>query len=69
MILLSVWSVIKVFILIFLGIYIIFAFVIVRQVQLMTTTLVIGFEKQLKTLSFFHLLFAFGVLFFAVTIL
>lgn len=66
---LSIWPIIKVFTLILLVIYIIFAFVIVRQVQLMTKTLEVGFETQLKFLSFLHFLFAIGVLIFAILIL
>lgn len=66
---LSIWPVIKIFILILLVLYIIFAFVIVRQVQLMTITLEVGFENQLKLLSIIHLLFAIAVLVFAIIIL
>ena len=65
----SIWPIIKIFVIILLVIYIVFSYVIVRQVQLMTDTLVIGFEKQLKFLSFVHFLFAIGVLVFAVIIL
>ncbi len=65
----SIWPVIKIFIIILLAIYIVFAFVIVRQVQLMTDTLVIGFEKQLKFLAFLHFLFAVAVLVFGILIL
>jgi hypothetical protein len=66
---LSIWPVIKIFVIILLAIYIVFAFVIVRQVQLMTDTLVIGFEKQLKFLAFLHFLFAIAVLVFSILIL
>jgi len=66
---LSVWPVIKIFVLIFLVIYLIFAFVIIRQVQLMTKTLEVGFEKQLKFLSLLHFLFAVAVLVFGILIL
>ena len=65
----SVWGIVKIGILILLALYIIFAFVIVRQVQLMTDTLEVGFESQLKFLSFVHFLFAIGVLIFAFIIL
>jgi len=65
----SVWPLIKIFILIFLIIYAIFAFVIIRQVGLMTDTVQVGFEKQLKILSFAHFLFAIAVLIFAMIIL
>lgn len=69
MLTLSIWPIVKIFVIVLLSIYIIFAFVIVRQVQLMTDTLEVGFEKQLKFLSFLHFLFAIAVLAFAVIIL
>ncbi len=65
----TIWVVIKILIIIFLAIYVIFSLVLIRQVQLMTKTLEIGFEKQLQFLSLVHLLFALGVLAFAVIIL
>jgi len=65
----SIWPIIKIFIIIFLSIYIIFALVVVRQVQLMTKTLEVGFENQLKFLSIMHLMAAAGVLIFAILIL
>lgn len=65
----SIWPIIKIFILILLVLYIIFAFVVVRQVQLMTKTLEVGFESQLKFLSLLHFLFAIAVLVFAILIL
>lgn len=66
---LSIWPIIKILVIILLAIYIIFSYVIVRQVQLMTDTLVIGFEKQLKFLAFLHFLFAIAVLIFSIFIL
>ena len=65
----TIWSVLKILIIILLAIYIVFSYVIIRQVQLMTDTLVIGFEKQLKFLAFVHFLFAIGVLIFSIIIL
>ena len=65
----SIWGVIKICILILLVLYIIFAFVVVKQVKLMTDTLEVGFESQLKFLSFMHFIFAVGVLIFAFIIL
>lgn len=65
----SIWPVIKIFVFIFLSIYIIFALVVIRQVQLMTKTLEVGFENQLKFLSFTHLIAAIGVLVFGILIL
>lgn len=65
----SIWPLIKILIIIFLSIYIVFALVVMRQVQLMTKTLEVGFETQLKFLSFAHLLAAVGVLVFGIIIL
>lgn len=65
----SIWGIIKGLVLIILALYIIFAVVVVRQVQLMTDTLEVGFEWQLRIISFVHLLFAIGVLIFAVLVL
>lgn len=65
----TIWSVLKILIIILLAIYVVFSYVIVRQVQLMTDTLVIGFEKQLKFLAFVHFLFAIAVLIFSIIIL
>ena len=66
---LSIWPIIKILVIILLAIYIIFAIVVVRQVQLMTDTLEVGFETQIKFLSFLHFLFAVAVLVFAIVIL
>lgn len=65
----SIWGIVKIGVLILLIIYLVFAFVIVRQVQLMTDTLEVGFESQLKFLSFMHFIFAIGVFIFAFIIL
>jgi hypothetical protein len=54
----SIWSVIKIFVLISMLLYIAFALVIVRQVQLMTKTLKVGFEFPVKTLALLHLVSA-----------
>lgn len=42
--------------------YIIFAFVIVRQVNTMTATLEVGLEGVIRAISLLHLLFAIGAL-------
>ncbi|KKU22183.1 MAG: hypothetical protein UX34_C0032G0002 [Candidatus Woesebacteria bacterium GW2011_GWF1_46_13] len=49
--------------------YIIFSLVVVRQVQLMTETLEVGFEAQLKTISYLHLAFAILVFLAALIVL
>lgn len=63
------WVIIKALSLVVLGIYIIFAFVIRRQVKVMTDTLTLGFEPVVKFLSFFHLFFAIFVFVTALAIL
>ena len=65
----SIWLVAKVFVLIAFFLYIIFSVVVVRQVELMTSTLEVGFETQLKLLSYLHLAFAVFVFFAALIIL
>jgi hypothetical protein len=65
----SVWLVVKIFALIALVIYLVFALVVVRQIQLMTQTLKVGFEVPLKTLAYGHLLFAVFVLLAALVVL
>ena len=65
----SVFPIIKIFVVFALGLYIAFALVVVRQVQLMTDTLEVGFEGPLRFLDIMHLLFAIAVLIFALIIL
>ncbi|MCH7730551.1 hypothetical protein IID21_03435 [Patescibacteria group bacterium] len=65
----SVWIVAKLLFLFALLIYIIFSLVVVRQVNLMTETLEVGFESPLKTAAGAHLLLAIGVFILALIIL
>ena len=65
----SIWAVAKGFILVAFFLYIIFSFVVVRQIQLMTETLEVGFETQLKILSYLHLAFAILVFLAALIVL
>lgn len=65
----NIWVIIKVLVLILLGMYIIFAFVLTRQVKLMTKTLNLGFEGFVKLLGLIHLAFTFFVFFAALAIL
>lgn len=65
----SIWLVVKILVLILLAMYLVFALVIVRQVQLMTDTLQLGFEFPVKVLSFVHLIFAIFVFLSALIIL
>lgn len=54
----SIWLVVKVATLILLGIYLVFALVIVRQIKLMTTTLTLGYEGLITFFGYAHLAFA-----------
>ena len=54
----SIWLVVKVAALILLGMYLVFALIVVRQVKLMTDTLSLGFEGPIILLSYIHLAFA-----------
>ena len=60
---------IKSFSLVLLGIYLIFAIVVIRQVKFMGNTLHVGLEKQLQFLSYIHLVFAILVFLAALIIL
>ena len=61
----SLWFFLKVGSIIGLMIYVIFAFVVMKQVNLMTETLEIDFERPIKTVATLHFIFAIFVLIFA----
>jgi hypothetical protein len=65
----SIWSVAKVFCLFGFFLYIVFAFVMHRQVNMMTATLDLNFEKPIKALAYIHLLFSIAVFILAILIL
>ena len=65
----SIWSVAKVMVLFALILYIVFAFVIIKQAKIMTETLELGLEKTIRTISFAHMLFAVGTFILALIIL
>lgn len=65
----SVWGIAKIFVLFALFLYTIFALVVVRQIQLMTDTLEVGFETPVKILGFAHLVFSILVFIIALVIL
>lgn len=50
----QVWPLVKIAALVLLGMYLVFSWVVVRQVRLMTDTLQLGFEGFIKMLSFIH---------------
>lgn len=65
----SFWLVSKAFILVALSIYLVFALVVVRQVNHMTDTLEVGFETAIRIFALLHLLFALTTLVIAIMVL
>ena len=65
----DIWILIKALALVILGMYLVFAFVITRQVKLMTSTLHLGIDAPAKLLSYLHLAFAVLVFLAALVIL
>ncbi len=65
----SIWLIVKIFFLVALVIYLIFALVVIKQVNIMTDTLDLSFEVPVKILAFLHFLFALAVLIIAFLIL
>lgn len=65
----SIWLVVKVAAMILLGIYLIFALIVVRQIKLMTSTLILGYETPIIMLGYVHLAFAVLVFLSALIIL
>lgn len=65
----SILAIGKIFALIFLGIYIIFALVIVKQVSLMVATVEAGLEFLIKLIAWAHFIFAVFVFLTAFVIL
>ena len=63
------WLLAKAFALVLLGIYLIFAMVVIRQVKLMADTLHVGFAAPMKFLSYLHLVFTALVFITALVIL
>lgn len=67
--LIPLWAIVKILACILLGMYGIFALVVVRQVKLMTDTLRLGFESVMRFLAYAHLIFAVIVFIAALVIL
>jgi hypothetical protein len=61
----SLWFLLKTASIIGLIIYVIFAFVVMKQVSLMTATLELDFEKPIKIVATLHFVFAIFVLIYA----
>lgn len=65
----SVWLIVKALVLFALVIYGIFAFVVLRQIQLMTDTLEVGFEGPIRMLGVSHFVFSLVIFVLALIIL
>ncbi len=65
----DIWFVVKIMFLIGMGLYLIFAFVIIRQTHHMTNTLQVGFETPIRLFAWLHLFAAIGLLLFAIFVL
>ena len=65
----AVWDLTKVGLLAFLGLYVIFALLVVRQVQLLTSVLGTNFSPLFKVMALLHVVLAAGVFLFALMIL
>jgi hypothetical protein len=65
----QIWQIAKVLVCFVLLFYTVFAFVIVRQVNLMTDTVKLSLEWLIKTIAFAHLVGAIFVLLIAILIL
>lgn len=65
----SVWLLVKIFILLFLAIYIVFSMVVIRQIKLMLQTLDMGLNLPIRFIGWGHFLFAVGIFVIALLIL
>lgn len=65
----GVWYGMEALVIVGLSLYIIFAFVVVRQVNQMTDTLEVGFEGPIRFAAWLHFLFALATLGVAIMIL
>lgn len=65
----AVWDLTKVGLLVFLGLYLIFALLVVRQVQLLTSVLGTNFSPLFRAVALLHVLLALVVFLFALAIL
>lgn len=61
-----IWSVVKIFFIVGLSVYLIFALVIMRQIQIMSETVKLQFELPIKILGLAHFLFALSLLVFSI---
>lgn len=66
---LSIWTLVKVFFLVGLAVYVGFAAVMVRQVGLMRDTVRLGLEGPIALVAWTHLFFAIGLFSLALILL
>lgn len=64
-----VWTLLKLFFLFGIGLYIVFAGVVIKQVNLMTETVKMPLEPTLKTIAWAHLILALAAFLLALVIL
>jgi Family of unknown function (DUF5657) len=64
-----IWLILKVFFIIGLSVYSIFAFVVIRQTQIMTSTVKLQFEGIIKLIALIHFVFAICLLIVAIFVL
>ena len=64
-----IWAAAKVASVFAFLIYLVFALVVIKQVNKMTETLAVGFENELKVIAILHFLFALGTFLVALIIL
>lgn len=57
----SVWFIVKIFFLVALAVYVVFAAVVIKQISLMTKTVKVGFAGPLKAFGYAHLAAAVAV--------
>lgn len=65
----NVWIIVKIFILLGLGLYITFAFIVTREVDLMNRTLNGFFSLPIKIISWLHFLFSILIFLLALIVL
>lgn len=58
----SIWLVVKISLLILAGLYFIFSLIIIRQVSLMTDTLITEVSPILRVFAFAHTVLALGII-------
>ncbi len=67
--LVAVWGIVKIFFIVGLSVYLIFAIVVVQQSRIMSETVRLDFESSIKILALIHLLLEVGLLVFAIVVL